>query len=150
MKNSLYTLPIILIFLMGFGSIPLEQLPTFPISEHALIGKWQLKKIELYDIHNTLKNTIIEPIDEEHFKTIIQLLPQNNIRVLTNHLINDDAISNTHKWYLNQNSLIIKKESTEVEVKVKSFTQQAIVLEMTNPSKNEKEYKAKIYFARVK
>ncbi|WP_121967165.1 hypothetical protein [Myroides sp. N17-2] len=146
MKKIVFLLPLLLTIIMGFVQVQPNVFPPIPITEQALLGEWKLEKVESYDVNNSLKNTITTSNKE----TIIRLSPQNKITVIENSLINEQGISDQHKWYLKNSYLLLKRTDIEIPLKINSLTQKSTVLEMINPKATDREYKALIYLTKIK
>lgn len=150
MKKIVFLLPLLLTVLMAFAQVKPNTFPPTPITEQVLLGDWRLEKVELYDVNNSLKSTIISSNKGFNKETIIRLSPQNKIMVIQNSLINEQGISDQHKWYLKNNNLLLKSDNVEIPLKINSLTLKNTVLEMINPKATDSEYKAIIYLTKIK
>lgn len=146
MKKVVFLLPLLLTVIMGFAQVQPNVFPPIPITEQALLGEWKLEKVELYDVNNSLKNIMVSSNKE----TIIRLSPKNGITVIENSLINEQGISDQHKWYLKNNHLLLKRDNIEISLKINSLYQKSTILEMINPKATDSEYKALIYLTKIK
>lgn len=149
MKKILLIIPFLILLSMAFKPYQSPKLPSMPINEASLIGKWKLDKIELYDNKDSLQKTITPITDKGLKDTTIELLPNNKIKLIENQITNNDGFSDMHTWSVRKNKLVIKKQQVEVPMKITSVSPKQVLLELMNPKAEAKEHKAIFYFHKL-
>jgi hypothetical protein len=134
---------------MAFSPYQSPKLPSMPISEANLIGKWKLEKVELYNYKDSLQKTITPITDKGLKDTTIELLANNKIKIIENQIINRDGISDMHTWSVSKNTLVIKKKQFEIPMKITSVSPKQVLLELMNPKADSIQHKAIIYFHKL-
>jgi len=149
MNKRLILLLGLMLCLMSLTAYQSPVLPSLPLSEAILIGKWRLDKVNLYDKDNTLLETISPETSSEIKPSIIEILPNHKVKVIDSGLITEEGSSYLQLWSLDKNRLIIKSKRKEMFLKISYYTSRQLTLEMANPNPSNKQSKAILFLKKL-